>query len=262
MVGVDPLTILNIKEVITVLDIHSHILPKFDDGSKSTEMSLQMLKSSAEQGVTTIVSTSHFYADSESPEQFLRRRHSARHRLESRLSGSEPDILYGAEVLYYPGISHSDEVSKLAIESTSLILIELPFTPWSESIFDELIAFQYNHKLNIVLAHVERYLDIQKRSIYRTMLDQPFLFQCNAEAFTMRRTRKLAMELMDNEMLHFLGTDCHNVTDRAPNMNKAQEVVEKRLSPRAWQALINNSSELFDRHKSDYSSGILDWYIL
>ena len=48
-----------------MLDIHSHFLPKMDDGSKSVEMSLEMLRSSKAQGVTTIVSTSHFYGSQE-----------------------------------------------------------------------------------------------------------------------------------------------------------------------------------------------------
>ena len=64
-----------------MLDFHSHFLPKMDDGSKSTEMSMEMLRSSRKQGVTTIVSTSHFYGTDESPERFLRRRQHAFEKL-------------------------------------------------------------------------------------------------------------------------------------------------------------------------------------
>lgn len=232
-----------------MLDIHSHILPKFDDGSKSTEMSLEMLRRSKQQGVSTIVSTSHFYAASESPADFRSRRAHARHKIESALTGNEPEILYGAEVFYYPGISHSREVAQLAIKGTSLIMIELPFIPWQENIFEELISFQYNNRVHIVLAHVERYLDIQKRDVYRRLFDQPFFFQCNAEAFTMRRSRKLACELLDSDLLHFLGTDCHNITDRPPNMEEAQKVIEKKFSPRAWRNLSEDCMSLLDRHR-------------
>lgn len=229
-----------------MLDIHSHILPKIDDGSKSVEMSMEMLHRSAQQGVTTMVSTSHFYADSDSPDSFCARREHARRKMEASFTGSEPEILYGAEVLYYPGISHSDEVARLAIGGTSLILIELPFIPWNEKIFEELISFQYTNRLHIVLAHVERYMDIQKRDIYRKLFDQPFYFQCNAEAFTARRSRKLALELLDSGLLHFLGTDCHNITTRPPNMEEAKKIIEKKLSPRAWDHLTEESENLFD----------------
>ena len=237
-----------------MLDIHSHILPKFDDGSKSSDMSLEMLRKSSEQGVTTIVSTSHFYADSEDPAHFLARRAAARDRLESKLTGGEPEILYGAEVLYFPGLSHSESVASLAIEGTTLILIELPFVQWSGNLFDELLSFQYYSKLHIILAHVERYQDIQKRSVYDKLFEQPFYFQCNAEAFAFRHSRKLAMKLLDRGLLHFLGTDCHNVTDRAPNMDEARKAIEKKLSPRDWSTLVADCEDRFNRHRLERES--------
>ena len=152
-----------------MLDIHSHILPKMDDGSKSVEMSLEMLRSSKEQGVTTMVSTSHFYADREDPETFLRRRNHAIKKIASQAEELGIKLYYGAEVLYFPGIAQSESVRELAIEGTSLILIEMPFVSWSERIFDELLSFQYSSGLQIVLAHIERYRGLQTRDIFEKM---------------------------------------------------------------------------------------------
>lgn len=45
-----------------MIDLHSHILPRMDDGSRSTEESLQMLTALAAQGVTDVAATPHFYA--------------------------------------------------------------------------------------------------------------------------------------------------------------------------------------------------------
>lgn len=232
-----------------MLDIHSHILPKTDDGSKSVEMSLEMLRASKEQGVTMMVSTSHFYAHHESPGQFLRRRRHAAERLKSALTGSEPQLFFGAEVLYFPGIAQSEAVRELAIEGTDLILIEMPFDAWSEKIFEELVTFQYSSGLQIILAHVERYRDIQSRSIYEKLFEQPFYFQCNAEAFSGFFTRRLALRLMDRGQLHFLGTDCHNTTTRPPNMDVAKNAVEKKLSPAAWKELTEEAEARFNRHR-------------
>lgn len=231
-----------------MLDIHSHILPKMDDGSKSVEMSVEMLRSSCAQGVTTMVSTSHFYADREDPETFLRRRRHAIDKLRSEISDLDLKLFYGAEVLYYPGIAQSKEIRSLAIEGTSLILIEMPFDTWSEKIFDELITFQYNSNLRIVLAHVERYRSLQSRKIYDMLFDQPFLFQMNAEAFTSFSSRRLAMKLIDRGQLHFLGTDCHNITTRPPNMDEAKKIIEKKLSPNTWRDLTAGMEERFNNH--------------
>lgn len=232
-----------------MLDIHSHFLPKMDDGSKSTEMSMSMLRESRRQGVTTMVSTSHFYGDNESPEHFLKRRRHAVEKLLPLLSDSEPEILLGAEVLYYPGISHSDSVGQLAIQGTDLILIEMPFVPWSDRIFDELISMQYNTGLQIVLAHVERYQAIQKKAMYESLFDQPFYFQCNASVFLSFRSRRLAMRMIEDGRLHFLGTDCHNTDRRPPNMAEARAIVEKKLSPSAWRRLTREFEARFNRHR-------------
>ncbi len=231
-----------------MLDIHSHFLPKMDDGSKSTKMSMEMLRRSRQQGVTTIVSTSHFYSSYEAPEDFLRRRTHAYEKLVPLLSDDTPEIYLGAEVLYFPGIAQSEETRRLAIEGTDLILIEMPFSPWSDRIFDELTALQYNSGLHIILAHVERYQELQKKDIYNRLFDLPVYFQCNAEAFTSRRSRKLALKLIDNNMLDFLGTDCHNIDHRPPNMDKARAVIEKKISHRDWTHLTRNMENLFKKH--------------
>ena len=43
-----------------MIDFHNHVLPNADDGSKSMEMTLNMLKTASEQGVTQIVNTIHY----------------------------------------------------------------------------------------------------------------------------------------------------------------------------------------------------------
>ena len=50
-----------------MIDIHTHILPHFDDGAKNSDMSAAMLKAEAGQGVDTVVLTSHYYGKKRSP---------------------------------------------------------------------------------------------------------------------------------------------------------------------------------------------------
>ena len=66
-------------------DLHTHILPGMDDGSKNTDTSLMMLKSEYEQGVDTVALTPHFYRDMEKPREFLLRRAAARDTLWSAM---------------------------------------------------------------------------------------------------------------------------------------------------------------------------------
>ena len=60
-----------------VTDFHSHILPAIDDGSATVEESVAMLRMEAEQGITHVVATPHFYAAHQTPETFLQARDAA-----------------------------------------------------------------------------------------------------------------------------------------------------------------------------------------
>ena len=68
-----------------MIDFHTHILPKMDDGSKSTEESIAMLKMQAEQGIRWVVATPHFYAEHESPQDFLQRRNHSYQSLQKEI---------------------------------------------------------------------------------------------------------------------------------------------------------------------------------
>ena len=54
-----------------MIDMHTHILPHIDDGAKDSTMSAFMLKKEAEQGVKTVVFTSHYYGRKHGPSRFL-----------------------------------------------------------------------------------------------------------------------------------------------------------------------------------------------
>ena len=60
-----------------MIDLHCHILPGIDDGSKNLEISLNMLKMQKEQGVDKVMFTPHFKIDEMTYEEFLQKRKQA-----------------------------------------------------------------------------------------------------------------------------------------------------------------------------------------
>lgn len=106
-----------------MLDIHSHILPKMDDGSSSVEESLKLLRTSAEQGITEIAATPHFYASQYSPQKFLERRAACAARLQEALTPDLPRVYLGAEVCYFDGVSRIDELEALWLQNTNILLL-------------------------------------------------------------------------------------------------------------------------------------------
>ena len=57
-----------------MVDIHTHVLFRFDDGPKTLDESLALLEKTAASGVTDVVSTSHYYSAHMSAEEFTERR--------------------------------------------------------------------------------------------------------------------------------------------------------------------------------------------
>ena len=53
-----------------MIDFHTHILPRMDDGSRRMAETQKMLKMEYDQGVRQVVASSHFYAQHEFPETF------------------------------------------------------------------------------------------------------------------------------------------------------------------------------------------------
>ena len=91
-----------------VVDFHSHILPRIDDGSQSVEESLSMLRLAAEQGIREIVLTPHFYPRYETPEQFLQKRELAEAQLREAMAEHTdlPELLVG----FWPAASFTPSV--------------------------------------------------------------------------------------------------------------------------------------------------------
>ena len=212
-----------------MIDFHSHILPGIDDGSPDVETSLKIVKALSEQGIDTICATSHYYADQRTPERFAYRRAQAWERLRDALPEDSPRILLGAEVLYFPGISGIEELPLLTLEGTDLLLLEMPFSQWSNYMIQEVNDLARCGRCTILMAHIERYFGRYSRSVWDGFLDNGILMQSNADFFLGRWTKRKAVKLLAQDRIHVLGTDTHNMDGRAPHMDKALAVIRKEL---------------------------------
>lgn len=206
--------------MITICDLHSHILPGIDDGSKNAEMSLNMLRAAGQQGVQQIAATPHYYPV-ESVSDFLERRNRAAEELKAVMAAAGeqlPRVVVGAEVAYRPGIGYEEDLRRLCIGGTEFLLLELPFAPWGSEVVRDICNMVCARGITPILAHLERYLKLQKKKMLAEVLRQGVLVQMNAEAVLERRTRSAALKMLKNGTVHLLGSDCHNLTTRKPNL--------------------------------------------
>ncbi len=212
-----------------MIDLHSHILPGIDDGSPDLETTQQMLHALSMQGVQAVVATPHFYANRDLPENFLQRRAEALENV-SALGSNYPQIIPGAEVSYFSGISYSTVMEKFQLGNSGLLLVEMPFCPWTKGIVQDICNLPQHIGLTPVLAHINRYRHRMQISRYMDiLLDNGVLFQCNADAFLSKRTQRWALKLLSSGHIHFLGSDTHNLTTRPPNLQQAAQVITEKL---------------------------------
>lgn len=230
------------------VDFHSHILPGIDDGSDSVEKSLQMLRAAASQGVTRMVATPHFYAHNNTPEDFLEARRQAERQLQEAM-GEEtlPELVMGAEVYYFPGISDAGALQNLTVGDRCFVLVEMPSTPWTEDMYRELEQIELKQGLIPVIAHIDRYLTwFNRRSIMKKLSRLQVLIQANARFFRNKKTRRFALGMLRKGQIHLLGSDCHDIDHRKPDLDLAVEAIREK-DPALLEQIFQWENEVFGR---------------
>ena len=231
-----------------MIDFHSHILPKIDDGSKSCDMSLEMLKASYDYGIRTMVATPHFYISQNEAEKFCDRRAGAYEALSKRIAAADtplPDIILGAEVYYFRGISKYKKLDMLKISGTDHILLEMPFERWNDKMLGEIAEIKEEFGITPVMAHLDRYIDFQKGTDnIERLLAMDVYVQLNAEAFEPFFGRGRYLNMVKDGVVSALGSDCHNTDSRRPNLDRCFSVITKKCGEQAVDNIMDRSKKL------------------
>ena len=224
-----------------MIDIHCHILPGIDDGSRSSKESEALISEEIDQGIDTIVFTPHFYAQRESVDHFLKKREHSFSHLQSTVQFEKTNLttFLGAEVYYFGGIGKAEMVPALCIKGTDILLLEMPFCQWTKSIYEDVRLLVTKKKLTVVLAHVERYFQFQKdRTVMEQVLALPLIVQLNAGSllegdkltdFAGRKKKKHCLSLLAEDREIVLGSDAHNMETRRPNLKMGRAVIAEKL---------------------------------
>lgn len=220
-------------EQMRIIDCHTHILPGVDDGSDSVETTKQLLKLEEKDGVTDIFLTPHFYASRNSITRFLEKREESFEKLLSVIDGTgykEENFYKGAEVYYFEDMSRAEDLNKLCIGDTNYILIEMPFAGWTKKNIEEIEYIIDERNMKVIIAHLERFHKFQKNKEYfERLLELDLMIQLNGEAFLEGFfSKRWADKLLAGRKNVILGSDCHNLTSRIPNLNSARDKIRKK----------------------------------
>ncbi len=231
-----------------MIDFHSHILPGIDDGADCVETSLEMLRKAKEQGVSQIVATPHFYPEQMTVDSFLEYRQAAYEALCDAMDGEEfPEIHLGCEVHLGGQTPEIEDLKKLCLEGTKVVLLEMPYGllhPWMIDTVYQIIA---KGKMIPVIAHVDRYHDMLKQfERLKTLLSMEVVVQLNADAFLSWGMNRHLKKIIGLNRPVVLGSDMHNLTTRTNRIEAASKKIEKKFGAQLLQSMEENAKKLLD----------------
>jgi len=195
-------------------DMHSHLIPAIDDGSKSLEDSIAMITAFAELGYKKIITTPHIMSDAyrNTPEIILNGLENVRAAL--REKGVAIEMEAAAE--YYIDFEFEQMIDKkqLLTFGKNYVLVETSFINPPDNlnaIFFKLITNNYKP----VFAHPERYSfwhgNFEK---YEEIIEKGAILQLNINSLTGQygpAVKKIAERMIDNNMISLVGSDCHHL---------------------------------------------------
>lgn len=229
-----------------MIDIHSHLLYGIDDGSKSIEESVSIIKHMGEIGYTDIIITPHYIRDS----------HYNSSRSDNLIlldnlrkvlceESIDVNIFLGNEIYIDDDIDELLEEGEISsLNNSKYLLIELPMSGEYEGyvdIFEHLIDIGYK----VILAHPERYLAFQKdfNKIYELEKIGVY-FQSNLESILGSYGRgaiKTVKRLLKEKKISFLASDIHHRKHDYGKFLIARKKMKRYLSDSDFEVLLKEN---------------------
>jgi len=217
-----------------MIDLHCHLLPGIDDGSKSLEQSLEMARYAVNAGITKIVCTPHI-----TPGRYNNSLDTIKPVFEKLKTSIEKNNIslelgFAAELRFDPVIIEMVNDNSLPVlgeyEGERLILLEFPH-PHIPAGCEELIQWLADKGIRVLIAHPERngsvIKDIKKLA---PLIKMGCLLQITGGSLTnvfSNDSRNCALELLKRGWVSIIASDAHNLSARCPELESARQEAEK-----------------------------------
>jgi protein-tyrosine phosphatase len=250
-----------------LIDIHSHVLFGLDDGARTLEDSLAMVRMAAEHGTTDLVATPHANLQYRfEPEKIAERMAPVREAV-----GGALRLYTGCDFhLNYENIQDAiDHPRKYTINQQTYLLVE-----FSELLIfkntDEIFARLGDAGMTPVITHPERNgLLRQRAELIAKWVAEGARVQLTAQSLTGgfgRRAQDFSRELLDRRLVHVVASDGHDCERRPPVMDQAHTWLRKQFGDALAEALcITNpgaalSGEAMRLPDAEAESSVRKWY--
>lgn len=233
-------------------DMHTHILPEFDDGAKTVEESLTLLESLKKQGITNVCLTPHFYTNEISLEDFLEARKVAFEKFKPSIP-EDMSIVLGTEVYITRFLFSNKDLSQITYGKSKYILTEFGYTSkFSEKTMNYLYQLRDNYGLLPIMPHVERYPTLMENpKLIEELQDMGVIIQTNIQNYSKKaplfRKRKL-LKYINEGLIDILGSDTHAMDHNSPEVfSEAVECIVQKCGQDTLDEMMETSEIIFKR---------------
>lgn len=230
-----------------MIDIHCHILPGIDDGSRDVEESMEMIREAYKAGFTNIISTSHYIEESYNVPKA--RRQELIDMLNSKIEqeGMKIKIYNGAEAYITPNLAELIKAEELpTMNGTKYLLMELPMHNQILNL-ESIVSKVINQGITLIIAHPERYDIVQKNyKVLNELADMGVLFQANYGSCIGqygKEAEKTLKKLLKANRISFFGTDCHRANSVYCQMPEILKKLEKMIGKEKLEELTTTNPQ-------------------
>lgn len=216
-----------------IYDIHCHILPGVDDGSKSLEESIWMLRREYEDGVRRIIVTPHFRYNMFEPPMQVVQKQFLRLQKAAQEVGSDLKLYLGCELhASMDMVSCLKKGERLTMAGSRYVLVEFGNNDEKAFMKERVQKLKLNGYIPIV-AHVERYRAVKGNVDFIDELKGlGAMIQVNADSISGKdgfSVKWFTKKIMKLDLLDFIGTDGHGKKSRVPDIGKCYAQVVKTM---------------------------------
>lgn len=232
-------------------DIHSHILFNLDDGSKSIDESIELLKKMESVGFNNVILTPHYIKNTDYKSnnvQKLEKLEMLKNAVKK--NNININIYLGNEIFIDDEIIELVKDNKIySLNNSKYLLIEFPFHNQILNLEDILYEIKYNGYIPII-AHPERYTYFQKNyKLVQKLKDDGILFQSNYSSILGdygSSSKKLIKKMLKDGYVDYLGTDIHHInkTFTLDNFEKIIKKIKKITGEDYFKQIVSNCEDL------------------
>ena len=231
-----------------MIDFHTHILPNIDDGSRSIDETFNLIKEAKEVGFDGIILTSHYienFYETDVPERDVWVK-AISENLGAK--GIDTDLYLANEIYISENMMGLLEQQKAStINNSCYVLFELPLNEEPLNLYDVIYSLQEN-KLIPILAHPERYSFVQKEpELIYDLIEKGCLMQANYGSIIGQygvKAEYIVKKFLENNMIHFLGSDVHRQNSIYPKIPFALEKIREIVGEEKLEELTTINPKL------------------